>query len=136
MGIRCRLAWLMIWFLKINLIWESLSVKLNNKYKSKIILENFRIFGDYFCARRRTFLSMTDIARRGVNINTISMWIIFCKYCSHCIISPYPSIVSYKNQKHFNQFIMSLLFCVILFYRIFLPLYLPLSEFVNTGGTI
>ena len=45
-------------------------------------------------------------------------------------------IISYKNQKHFNQFTMSLLFCVILFYRIFLPLYLPLSEFVNTGGTI
>ena len=41
-----------------------------------------------------------------------------------------------KNQKHFNQFTMSLLFCVILFYMIFLPLYLPLSEFVNTGGTI
>ena len=41
-----------------------------------------------------------------------------------------------KNQKHFNQFTMSLLFCVILFYIIFLPLYLPLSEFVNTGGTI
>ena len=31
---------------------------------------------------------------------------------------------------------MSLLFCVILFYMIFLPLYFPLSEFVNTGGTI
>ena len=36
----------------------------------------------------------------------------------------------------FNQFTMSLLFCVILFYIIFLPLFLPLSEFVNTGGTI
>ena len=81
------------------------------------------------------------------------------------------SIISYKNQKHFNQFTMSLLFCVILFYIIFLvsaaalrsttvgseptstgrcepvgteqmstghlvPLYLPLSEFVNTDGTI
>ncbi len=45
------------------------------------------------------------------------------------------SIICCKNQKHFNQFTMSLLFCVILFYRIFLPLYLPLSEFVNTGGT-
>ena len=30
------------------------------------------------------------------------------------------SIICYKNQKHFNQFTMSLLFCVILFYRIFL----------------
>ena len=64
------------------------------------------------------------------------------------------SIICYKNQKHFNQFTMSLLFCVILFYIIFLvsaaasvgteqmstghlvPLYFPLSEFVNTGGTI
>ena len=46
------------------------------------------------------------------------------------------SIICCKNQKHFNQFTMSLLFCVILFYIIFLPLYLPLSEFVNTGGTI
>ena len=46
------------------------------------------------------------------------------------------SIIRYKNQKHFNQFTMSLLFCVILFYMIFLPLYLPLSEFVNTDGTI
>ena len=46
------------------------------------------------------------------------------------------SIICYKNQKHFNQFTMSLLFYVILFYIIFLPLYFPLSEFVNTGGTI
>ena len=30
----------------------------------------------------------------------------------------------------------SVLFCVMLFYIIFLPLYFPLSEFVNTGGTI
>ena len=30
------------------------------------------------------------------------------------------SIIHYKNQKHFNQFTMSLLFCVILFYMIFL----------------
>ena len=30
------------------------------------------------------------------------------------------SIICCKNQKHFNQFTMSLLFCVILFYRIFL----------------
>ena len=64
------------------------------------------------------------------------------------------SIICYKNQKHFNQFTMLLLFCVILFYIIFfvsaaasvgteqrstgllVPLYFPLSEFVNTGGTI
>ena len=41
-----------------------------------------------------------------------------------------------KIKKHSNQFTMPLLFCVILFYIIFLPLYFPLSEFINTGGTI
>ena len=64
------------------------------------------------------------------------------------------SIICCKNQKHFNQFTMSLLFCVILFYRIFLvsaaasvgteqmstghlvPLYFTLSEFVNLYGKI
>lgn len=30
------------------------------------------------------------------------------------------SIISYKKQKHFNQFTMSVSFCVILFYKIFL----------------
>ena len=59
-----------------------------------------------------------------------------------------------KIKKHFNQFTMSVLFCVILFYRFFLvsaaasvgteqmstghlvPLYFPLSEFVNLYGKI
>ena len=41
-----------------------------------------------------------------------------------------------KIKKHSNQFTMSVLFCVMLFYIIFLPLYFHLSEFVNTGGTI
>ena len=40
-----------------------------------------------------------------------------------------------KIKKHFNQSTMSLLFYVILFYIIFLPLHFHLSEFVNTGGT-
>ena len=77
------------------------------------------------------------IASTGIYINAVSVWIVFCKYRSHRIKSPYRSINHLlKKQKHFNQFTMSFLFCVILFYRIFLPLYLPLSEFVNTGGTI
>ena len=59
-----------------------------------------------------------------------------------------------KIKKHFNQFTMSILFCVILFYRFFLvsaaasvgteqmstghlvPLLFPLPESVNTGGMI
>ena len=31
-------------------------------------------------------------ARTGININAVSVWIIFCKYCSHRIESPYHSI--------------------------------------------
>ena len=97
---------------------------------------------------------MKHIANICINVNAVSLWIVFCKYCSHRILSPYRSIISFKNQKHFNQFTMSLLFYVILFYIIFLvsaaasvgteqmstghlvPLYLPLSEFINTDGTI
>ena len=29
------------------------------------------------------------IANRGVNINTVVLGIVFCKYCSHHIKSPY-----------------------------------------------
>ena len=32
------------------------------------------------------------IANRGVNINTVALGIVFCKYCSHRILSPYHSI--------------------------------------------
>ena len=87
-----------------------------------------------------------------------------CCFIVDCIlqilISSYPISLSFnqslvaKNKKHFNQSTMSLLFYVILFYIIFLvsdaasvgteqmstghlvPLYLPLSEFINTDGTI
>ena len=87
-----------------------------------------------------------------------------CCFVVDCILqilfSSYPisllfnqSLVA-KIKKHFNQSTMSLLFYVILFYIIFLvsaaasvgteqmstghlvPLYLPLSEFINTDGTI
>ena len=69
-----------------------------------------------------------------------------CCFCVDCIlqilfssylISPYHSI-NYQLQKSeaFQSVHHVTLFCVILFYRFFLPLYLPLSEFVNTDGTI
>ena len=69
-----------------------------------------------------------------------------CCFVMDCILqilfSSYPISLSFnqsvvaKIKKHFNQSTMSLLFYVILFYIIFLPLYLPLSEFINTDGTI
>ena len=59
-----------------------------------------------------------------------------CCSCVDCILQIFlssyrislsfiQSIIRYKHQKHFNQFTKSLLFCVILFYRFFFPLYLP-----------
>ena len=73
-------------------------------------------------------------------------WYIYqCCFCVDCILqisfSSYQISLSFnqsflKNQKHFNQFTMSFLFCVILFYRIFFPMYFPLSEFVNPYGKI
>ena len=76
---------------------------------------------NYETAIKAVTANAEHIANRGVNINTVALGIVFCKYCSHRILSPYrQSIISYKNQKHFNQFTMSLLFCVILFYIIFL----------------
>ena len=38
------------------------------------------------------------IANRGININAVSSGIVFCKYCSHRILSPYRSI-NYLLQK-------------------------------------
>ena len=32
------------------------------------------------------------IASTGIYINAVSVWIVFCKYCSHRIPSPYHSI--------------------------------------------
>ena len=32
------------------------------------------------------------ISGTGININTVALWIVFCKYCSHRIPSPYDSI--------------------------------------------
>ena len=59
------------------------------------------------------------IASTGIYINAVSLWIVFCKYCSHRIRSLISFNHSLQKSKHFNQFTMSLLFCVILFYRFF-----------------
>ena len=83
---------------------------------------------------RKLLLSRINYHRRSefYRKNCI-LQILFSSY----LISPYHSI-NYQLQKSeaFQSVHMSLLFCVILFYRFFLPLYLPLSEFVNTDGTI
>ena len=37
-------------------------------------------------------INAKHIASTGININTVSVWIVFCKYRSHRILSPYHSI--------------------------------------------
>ena len=39
-----------------------------------------------------TFTQNLKRSRRSININAVSVWIVFCKYCSHRIESPYHSI--------------------------------------------
>ena len=39
-----------------------------------------------------------SIANICINVNAVSLWIVFCKYCSHRILSPYRSI-NYLLQK-------------------------------------
>ena len=45
-----------------------------------------------------TFTQNLKRSRTGININAVSSGIIFCKYCSHRILSPYRSI-NYLLQK-------------------------------------
>ena len=97
------------------------------------------IFAEYDPHRNSidVYTNAEHIARRGININTITLWIVFCKYCSHCIKSPYHSINHFLQKSEAFQSVHHVIF--ILCYNVlsvFLPLYLPLSEFVNTGGTI
>ena len=73
-----------------------------------------------------------------MNIDAIVVYIVFRVNGIH-VVSPSnqsKNIAAFQSVHHVSQFTMSVLFCVILFYMIFLPLYFPLSEFVNTGGTI
>ena len=37
-------------------------------------------------------VNLPHLPNRGVNINTVALGIVFCKYCSHRIESPYHSI--------------------------------------------
>ena len=38
-------------------------------------------------------INAEHITSRGININAIALWIVFCKYYSHRIESPYHSII-------------------------------------------
>ena len=44
------------------------------------------------CIDMEEMMSLSSKACTGININTVALWIVFCKYCSHRIESPYHSI--------------------------------------------
>ena len=95
------------------------------------------------------------IASTGIYINAVSVWIVFCKYRSHRIKSPYRSInhLLQKSEAFQSVHHVTFILCYTVLYNFLglrfatvgakrtstgcpAPLYLPLSEFVNTGGTI
>ena len=43
----------------------------------------------YLDGNLQMWVDAEHIANRGVNINTVALGIVFCKYCSHRIKSPY-----------------------------------------------
>lgn len=76
-----------------------------------------------------------QVKTMGVDVYAVLVHIVFCVNNIH-IVSPSNQLITLKNQKHINQFTMSVSFCVILCYMILLPLLFPLPESVNSGGTM
>ena len=82
-------------------------------------------------------INMEHIAGVGIYVDTVVVYIVFCINNIHFIGSPFKFnqvIIIFK--KHFKQFAMSLLFCVILCYEIFFPSFFPILEFVKPYGKI
>ena len=73
------------------------------------------------------------IASRCININAVALRVIFCKYCSHRILSPYRPINHSLQKLESFQSVHHVTF--ILCYNVLSELF-PLSEFVKTDGTI
>ena len=53
---------------------------------------------NYETAIKAVTANAEHIANRGVNINTVALGIVFCKYCSHRIKSPY-RLINHLLQK-------------------------------------
>ena len=72
------------------------------------------------------FFSASQQSMRSIQPAEVQTSMLFlCGLCSANIVLIIQnlliiqSVICHKNQKHFNQFTLSLLFCVILFYKIF-----------------
>ena len=116
--------------ISLKIYWRKEAAKRSSHYT--IALEEIEA-----CIADQKTANAEHITSRSININAVSVWIVFCKYCSHRIESPYHSISHLLQKSEAFQSVHHVIF--ILCYNVlsdFLPLYLPLSEFVNTGGTI
>ena len=56
------------------------------------------------------------ISRTGININAVALWIVFCKYCSHRIESPYHSIIGKKSEAFQSVHHVSFILCYTVLY--------------------
>ena len=62
-----------------------------------------------------------SIANICINVNAVSLWIVFCKYCSHRILSPYRSInyLLQKSEAFQSVHHVSFILCYTVLYNFF-----------------
>ena len=61
-------------------------------------------------------MSLSSKACTGININAVLIRIVFCKYCSHRIESPYHSIISKKSEAFQSVHHVSFILCYTVLY--------------------
>ena len=70
------------------------------------------------CIDMEEMMSLSSKACTGVNINTIALWIVFCKYCSHRILSLLIIQSSVKKSEAFQSVHhVSFILCYIVLYN-------------------
>ena len=71
--------------ISLKIYWRKEAAKRSSHYT--IALEEIEA-----CIADQKTANAEHITSRSININAVSVWIVFCKYCSHRIESPYHSI--------------------------------------------
>ena len=69
------------------------------------------------CIDMEEMMSLSSKACTGININAVLIRIVFCKYCSHRIESPYHSIISKKSEAFQSAHHVSFILCYIVLYN-------------------
>ena len=69
------------------------------------------------CIDMEEMMSLSRKTCTGININAVLIRIVFCKYCSHRIESPYHSIISKKSEAFQSVHHVSFILCYIVLYN-------------------